>query len=201
MVQHAGRHVLGADQGRVALLTARDGLAAQAGHDLTIEISAWSGEVTVADDGQPTELSVKLDLNSLVVREGTGGLKPLTDRDRREIAVTSRKVLGVERHPEATFVASGFEPNSSGGGFIQGTLTLGGISRPLKLHVAKTGPESYHATASVRQSEFGIKPYTAFLGALKVSDAVGVTIDIDLAKSPAAENSAAGHSAGGGPHG
>jgi polyisoprenoid-binding protein YceI len=201
MVQHAGRHVFGADQGRVALLTARDGLAAQAGHDLTIEISAWSGELTVADDGQPAELSVKLDLNSLVVREGTGGVKPLSDRDRREIAVTSRKVLGVERHPEAAFAASGFEPNSNGGGFIQGTLTLAGITRPLKLHVAKTGPESYHATASVRQSEFGIKPYTAFLGALKVSDAVGVTIDIDLAKSQAAENSAAGNSASGGSHG
>jgi polyisoprenoid-binding protein YceI len=200
MAQHAGRHVLGTDQGRVALLTARDGLAAQAGHDLTIEISAWSGELTVADDGQPAELSVKLDLNSLVVREGTGGVKPLSDRDRREIAVTSRKVLGVERHPQATFVASGFEPNSNGGGFIQGTLTLGGITRPLKLHVAKTGPESYHATASVRQSEFGIKPYTAFLGTLKVSDAVGVTIDIDLAKSQAAENSAAGNSASGGSH-
>ena len=190
--------MLGAGQGRVTLLTARDGLAAQAGHDLTIEISAWSGELAVADDGQPTELSVTLDLNSLVVREGTGGVKSLTDRDRREIAVTSRKVLGVERHPEATFTASGFEPNANGGGFIQGTLTLGGISRPLKLHVAKTGQESYHATASVRQSEFGIKPYTAFLGALKVSDAVGITIDIDLAKSSGTENSAAGHSAGGG---
>jgi polyisoprenoid-binding protein YceI len=201
MAQHAGRHVLSTDQGRVALLTARDGLAAQAGHDLTIEVSAWSGELTVADDGQPTELSVTLDLNSLVVREGTGGVKPLTDRDRREIAVTTRKVLGVDRHPEATFKASGFEPNPSGGGFIQGTLTLGGISRPLKLHVAKTGPGSFHATASVRQSEFGIKPYTAFLGALKVSDAVGVIIDVDLAKSSGSENSAAGHSAGGGSHG
>jgi len=191
--------VLGADQGRVALLTARDGLAAQAGHDLTIEVVAWSGELTVGDDGQPTELSVKLDLNSLVVRDGTGGVKPLTDRDRREIAVTSRKVLGVDRHPEANFTASGFEPNSNGGGFISGTLTLGGITRPLKLHVAKTGPDSYHATASVRQSEFGIKPYTAFLGALKVSDAVGVIIDVDLAKaSPSgAGNSGSGQSAGG----
>ena len=193
--------MLGTDQGRVALLTARDGLAAQAGHDLTIEVSVWSGELTVADDGQPTELSVTLDLNSLVVREGTGGIKPLTDRDRREIAVTSKKVLGAERHPEATFTSSGFEPNANGGGFIQGTLMLGGISRPLKLHVAKTGQESYHATASVRQSEFGIKPYTAFLGALKVSDAVGINIDIDLTKSSAAENSGAGHSAGGGSHG
>jgi polyisoprenoid-binding protein YceI len=206
MALHSGRHVLGPDQGRVALLTARDGLAAQAGHDLTIEVSVWSGELTVADDGQPTELSVTLEMNSLVVREGTGGMKPLTDRDRREIAITSKKVLGAERHPEASFTSTGFEPNANGGGFIQGNLMLGGISRPLKLHVAKTGPESYHATASVRQSEFGIKPYTAFLGALKVSDAVGVNIDIDLTKSSAADDaaadsSAAGHSAGGGSHG
>jgi polyisoprenoid-binding protein YceI len=128
-------------------------------------------------------------------------VKPLTDRDRREIAVSARKVLGVDRHPKATFTATGFEPNANGGGFIQGTLMLGGISRPLKLHVAKTGPESFHATASVRQSEFGIKPYSAFLGALKVSDAVGINIDLDLAKSSDAENSSAGHSAGGGLNG
>jgi polyisoprenoid-binding protein YceI len=197
MALHAGCHALGNDQGRVALLTARDGLAAQAGHDLRIEITTWSGELTVADNRQPTALSVKLDMNSLVVREGTGGVKPLTDRDRREIAVTSRKVLGVDRHPEATFTSSSFEAGTNGGGFIQGMLMLGGISRPLRLHVANTGPTSYHATASVRQSEFGIRPYTAFLGTLKVSDAVGVVIDVDLAK-PSAGNAAAGHVAGGG---
>jgi len=182
MAQQPGRHVFGTDRGRVTLRTARDGLAAQAGHDLTIEVSAWSCELTVGDDGRPTGLSVKLDLTSLVVIAGTGGVKPLSDRDRREIAVTARKVLGADRHPQATFTASTFEPNSDGGGFIPGTLTLGGISRPLKLQVSKTGGESFHATASVRQSDFGIKPYTAFLGALKVSDAVGVEVDVNLAQ-------------------
>ncbi len=183
MAQQSGRRQFGTDSGRVTLLTARDGLAAQAGHDLTIEVGNWSAELVLADDGSPAGLSVRLDLTSLVVREGTGGVKPLTDRDRREIAVTARRVLGADRHPEATFTASSFEPGSNGGGFVQGTLTLGGTSRPLKLHVAKTGAARYHATASVRQSEFGIKPYTAFLGALKVSDVVGIDVDVDLAKT------------------
>ena len=174
--------MFGADRGRVTLLTARDGFAAQAGHDLTIEVGTWSGELVVGDDGQPAELSVELDLTSLVVIAGSGGLKPLTDRDRREIAVTARKVLGADRHPEATFTASTFEPGSDRGGVIEGTLTLGGISRPLRLHVSHGGGETFHATASVRQSEFGIKPYTAFLGALKVSDAVGVEVDVNLAE-------------------
>ena len=182
MAQRPGRHAFGTDRGRIALLTARDGLAAQAGHDLTIEVGVWSGDLTIDDDGKPNELSVTLDLNSLVVIQGTGGIKPLTDRDRREIVVTAIKVLGIDRHAEATFVASSFEPGSNGGGFIDGSLTIRGISRPLRLQVTETGPDRYHVTASVRQTEFGIKPYTAFLGALKVSDAVGVEVDVDLAE-------------------
>ena len=173
--------MLGPDRGRVTLLTTRDGLAGMAGHDLTIDVSVWSGELTVGDDGKPTELSVKLDLTSLTVIAGTGGVKPLTDHDRREIAVTARKVLGTDRHQQATFTASAFEPGPAGGGSIQGTLTLGGMSRPLTLQVSSTGGDSFHATASVRQSDYGIKPYTASLGALKVSDPVGVEIDVNLA--------------------
>lgn len=177
--------MFGTDRGRVTLLTGRDGLAAQAGHDLTIEVGVWSGELTIGDDGKPAELSVTLDLTSLAVISGSGGVKPLTDRDRGEIAVTARKVLRADRHPEATFIASAFEPGSDGGGVIQGTLTLGGASRPLTLRVSSSGVDSFRATASVRQSDFGIKPYTAFLGALKVSDAVGVEVDVHLGVYPA----------------
>jgi polyisoprenoid-binding protein YceI len=163
------------------LHTYRDGLAAQAGHDLIIEIGRWSGELTVNDDSSPAGLEVRIDMNSLIVREGTGGLKPLTDRDRREIGVTARKTLHADRHPEATFSATKFEPGGDGG-TIAGTLTLAGQSRPMRLQVTATGQDRYHATASVVQSEYGIKPYTGFLGALRVRDAVNVDVDVDLAE-------------------
>jgi polyisoprenoid-binding protein YceI len=164
----------------MVLLTTRDGLAAQAGHDLTIEITRWSAELEVTDDLTPAGLTVQADMNSLAVREGTGGVKKLTDRDRREIAVTARRLLGVDRQPRATYTASGFDPDTGGGGVVHGTLSLNGTSQPVKLDVRKTGDRTYHATASVRQSAFGIKPYTAFLGVLKVSDAVGVAVDVEL---------------------
>jgi polyisoprenoid-binding protein YceI len=180
MADHEGRLHLDAERGRIVLLTTRDGLAAQAGHDLTIEITRWSAELEVSDDLSPAGLTVRADMNSLTVREGTGGVKPLTDRDRREIAVTARRLLGVDRQPEATFIASGFEPGSSGGGVVRGTLSLNGTSQPLILDVRKTGDAAYHATGSVRQSAFGIKPYSAFLGVLKVSDAVGIAVDVQL---------------------
>jgi polyisoprenoid-binding protein YceI len=180
MAVHAGRHPLGVQRGRIVLRTFRDGLASQAGHDLTIEVTRWSGELTVGDDLTLAGLTVRIDLGSLAVKDGTGGLKPLTDRDRREIAVTARKVLGTERHPEATFTSSAFEPGPAGGGVLAGVLTLAGTQRPQILQVSESGQDTYHATTTIQQSAFGVKPYTAFLGALKVRDAVDVDIDLDL---------------------
>jgi polyisoprenoid-binding protein YceI len=179
----AGRHELGPDQGRILLRTFRDGLAAQAGHDLTIEATRWSGVLDVNADLRPAGLDVRVDMSSLVVRDGTGGLKPLSDRDRREIAATARKVLAADRHPEAVFAAAGFEPAAGEGGEISGTLTIRGQERPVRMRVSQTGAGRYHAEAQVVQSEYGIKPYTAFLGALRVRDAVDVAVDLDLSDS------------------
>jgi polyisoprenoid-binding protein YceI len=181
MAVHPGRHQLGPDRGRIILRTYRDGLAQQAGHDLTIEATRWSGALGVNEDSSPADLDVRIDLNALVVRAGTGGVKPLTDRDRREIAVTMRKVLGADRHPEATFAASAFAP-AAGGGEIKGTFTVNGAARPLEVRVSETSPDHYHAETTVVQSDHGIKPYTAFLGALRVRDAVDVAIDVDLSQ-------------------
>jgi len=185
--QH-GAGLFGPGRGRIVLLTTRDGLAAQAGHDLTIEVTHWSAELEVADDLIPGNLSVRADMNSLAVREGTGGVKQLTDRDRREIVATARKLLRTDRYPEATFVASKFVPDELGGGVVDGTLTINGREGRLPLAVSKTGNAAYHATGTVRQSEFGIKPYTAFLGVLRVSDRVGIAVDLEL---PEADNAPA----------
>jgi polyisoprenoid-binding protein YceI len=176
----AGRHQLGPDRGRILLRTFRDGLAAQAGHDLTVEATRWSGDLRVNDDLSPASLEVQVDLGALVVLDGTGGVKPLTDRDRREIAVTTRKVLGADQHPEAVFTADSFRPSADGGGEISGTFTLRGRERPLRLQVKQTGAGRYHAETQIVQTDYGIKPYTAFLGALRVRDAVDVVVELDL---------------------
>jgi polyisoprenoid-binding protein YceI len=184
MAIQAGRHQFGTDSGRILLRTFRDGLAAQAGHDLTIEVAVWSGELEIADDLKLAGLQVRIDLSSLVVREGIGGLKPLSDRDRREIAVTARKVLSGGGGLEARFSAADFAP-SGDGGVITGTLAIGGNSGPLRLQVSQTVPGTYKATGSVVQTSFGIKPYTGFLGALKVRDTVDFEAEVRLPEAAA----------------
>ena len=189
MAIHAGRHQFGTGHGRITLRTSRDGLVAQAGHDLTIDAARWSGELVVAADLTPESLQVKVDLGALVVRAGTGGIKPLSDRDKREIAVTARKTLSADRYPEATFTATSFEP-AGDGGTIVGTLTLAGHSRPERLQVSQSSPGVYHATTTIRQTDFGLKPYSAFLGSLKVADAVDVEVDLDLSRAADQESAA-----------
>ena len=133
-----GRYRLGPDNGRIVIRTFREGLGARAGHDLVIDVTRWSGELTVNDDKSPAAIEARIDMNSWIVREGNGGIKPLTDRDRREITTTARRVLSVQQHPEAEFTATQFTPAGDGGGTIDGTFTLAG-SRPAAARAGQPG--------------------------------------------------------------
>src|SRR5215468_8110440 len=156
MAMQPGRNEIGPDRGSLVLHTFRDGLAAQAGHDLTIDLTRWIGALDLGDDLTPVSLDVRIDMASFVVRDGTGGVKALTDKDKREIAETAQKVLSVARYPEGHFAAATFPTDGAGEGTLSGTLTLCGVARPFSLAVREVGPSHYQATGSVVQSQFGI---------------------------------------------
>ena len=175
-----GSFRLGPDSGRVVIKTGRAGLAARAGHDLTIEVTRWSARVTVPGDGvAAAEVAAELDLGSLAVLEGTGGAKPLSDKDRRDILNTAGKILG---RGTARFTSTRIIPAASGGA-IEGTLTLNGTTRPARLQLVSRGPGQYRGTATVRQTDHGITPYTGFFGALKLKDEVTVEVEADLTRA------------------
>ena len=184
MAATSGNFRLGPDTGRVVIKTSRSGLAARAGHDLTIEVTRWSAQVEVAaesDGGQSAAtVSAELDLGSLEVREGTGGAVPLTDRDRREI---KKQMGGILRGSTATFTSSRIIPSPSGGGAIEGTVTLNGKTQPARLQLTDSGSGRYRGSATLAQTGFGIKPYTGFFGALKLKDEVVVEFEVDLSKA------------------
>jgi polyisoprenoid-binding protein YceI len=180
MAMESGHFRLGPDTGRLLLHTGREGLGSRAGHDLTIEVTDWSGKVDLPESG-PAEAAVtaRVELGSLAVREGTGGVRPLTDQDRREIEENARRTLGADRHPTATFESQRVVTEADEG-TISGTLTMHGTAAPIEVRVSRVAPDRYRGRAAVRQSAYGIKPYSAFLGALKVRDEVEVEVEVDL---------------------
>jgi polyisoprenoid-binding protein YceI len=175
-----GSFRLGPDSGRVVIKTGRAGLAARAGHDLTIEVTRWSAQVEVpaeGDGGQSAAtVSAELDLGSLEVREGTGGAMPLTDRDRREI---KKQIAGILRGGTASFASTRVIPS----GAIEGTVTFNGKTQPVRLQLTDSGSGRYRGSATLAQTGFGIKPYTGFFGALKLKDEVVVEFEVDLSKA------------------
>jgi len=166
----------GPDNATLAVRTGRLGAVAKAGHDLLLHVTSWEGSLEVADQLADSTVEVTADGASLRVREGTGGIKALDDDDMANIEQTIDE--DVLKRTAVSFRSTRVEPTDEGL-HVQGELTMLGATRPIAFDVVATGG-SLHAQAVVRQTDFGMKPYSALFGALKVADEVEVTLAADL---------------------
>lgn len=171
---------IGPPAGRLRLRTYRQGLAAKAGHDLVLEAASWNGCVHVpAEPGAALSVEVEVDLRRLDVVEGTGGVKPLSEGDKADIHKAMQKPLRTDAHPVARFESSHVQLEGDEATVV-GDLFLAGQSHPLRLEARRTSEGAVLVSAQVVQTSWGIKPFTGFLGALRLRDAVDVEIELRL---------------------
>ena len=165
----------GPDTGRLLVKTYREGVAAKVGHDLVIEVTRW--EATVDLDASRVELTA--DARSLEVREGVRGVKPLTDKDRRDIAKTiDDKVL---RGQPIAFRSSTVRSSDRDGPLVvEGELTIAGTTRPVTAQLDVDADGRVSGTIPLAQTDWGITPYRGLMGALKVRDEVEIVIEARL---------------------
>lgn len=175
MAFREGTYELGPQDGRLLVRTGRSGLGRRAGHDLTIEATRWTAAVEAREPLDASSVAVTVDVDGLKVLEGTGGVKPLTDDDRAEIEKNLRKVLDAGRHPQITFTSTGIVDDRE----IEGDLAIMGRVKPVRVRAVLDG-DRVRGGVTVTQSRWGIKPYSAFFGALRLADDVEVEFDIRL---------------------
>ena len=169
-------YTLGPEDGILAVRTSRTGAIAKAGHDLLMHVTEWSATL---DTGEAPSLTLDADGTSLRVREGTGGIKPLDDDDLANIETTiDDEVL---RKRDITFRSTSVQLDGDTVA-VAGDLTLLGTTRPLAFDLTLVDGRVTGA-AVVKQTEWGMKPYTALFGTLKVADEVRVEIDAGLPQS------------------
>jgi polyisoprenoid-binding protein YceI len=173
----AGTYKLGPDDGTLSVRTERTGAAAKAGHDLLIHVTAWEATLEVGDDPAATSIELVADAASLRVREGTGGMKSLGEDDKASIHQTIDD--DVLKRRAITFRSTGVTAGD-GQHSVEGELTLAGTTRPLAFDLEVGDDGRLRAVAVVKQSDWGMKPYSALFGALKVADDVRVEIDAGL---------------------
>ncbi len=172
----AGTHSFGPGDASLTVKTYREGVAAKAGHDLIIEVQRWDAVLELAGDPSQSRLELNADPGSLHPREGLRGVKPLSDRDRREIRKNiDGKVLGNE---PIAFRSSAVEAGGGDGRLeVRGELTMAGATHPVSFDLRIAPGGELTAATELVQSDFGIKPYRGLMGALKVRDSLEVVFE------------------------
>lgn len=171
-----GKYEIGPENARLMVHTRKAGAAAKAGHDLLIDVSSWEATISAGEDPASISLELNVDSSSLEVREGTGGVVPLGDDDKASIGQTIAEEI-LEGGP-IEFRSTSVEPGENGGPLeVHGELNLLGTSRPLTFELNAGDDGRLAGTATLKQTDFGIKPYSALFGTLKVVDKVEVEFD------------------------
>jgi polyisoprenoid-binding protein YceI len=168
---------LGPSDAACHVLTCREGLLSSFGHDLELMVTRFDIRV---DDVQRT-VDASFDAASLRVvralRHGAEQAGVLSDGDRRTIEDNVRReVLEASRHPEIRFRSTGVA-DVEGGFDVMGRLLLHGMERDLVVPLRRSA-DGYAAEVRLYQPDFGIRPYTALLGALKVKPEITVRISL-----------------------
>ncbi len=157
----------GPENGTLTVRTKRTGAASKAGHDLLMEVTSWSA--TLDPDADPA-LTLTADSGSLRVLEGSGGIQPLGDDDKAGIEQTIEEevLMGTPIEFRSTAVV---------GGRIEGELELAGQRHPLSFELTDDKDGRLTGRATVKQTDWGMKPYSALFGTLKVADEVEVAFE------------------------
>jgi polyisoprenoid-binding protein YceI len=173
---HTGTYTLGPTTATLKVWTGKEGKVAKVGHNLEIEVSDWSATLTLGDSPEATALTLSADSRSLRVLAGTGGMQKLGDDERENITTTiDDEVL---KGSEITFTSTGAHGVDGVDDLhVHGDLSLFGKTAPAAFTLSIADDDSFEGEALIKQTDFGVKPYSALFGTLKVKDEVRVTVE------------------------
>jgi polyisoprenoid-binding protein YceI len=169
--------------GELLVRTGVAGRAARMGHRLTIAMTRW--HATVQWNGaDPVTVELTVETDSLEVLRGDGGVKGLSGPEKAVIRSNALKSLQASRFPEISFAADVIDKTAEGYR-LTGRLRIKGEARE---HVLDLSTEDLgdawriSVESGVRQSDYGIKPYSILMGSVRVADDVMVSFTAVHAK-------------------
>lgn len=165
---------LSAANGELLLFTDTAGRAARTGHKLTIKMGVWEATAEIDDDGHPVEVELTVQVESLEVLKGEGGLAPWTGVEAGTARKNALKSLNSSKYPLIRYQST--DVTRTGNTYaVAGDLTIGGVTKAHPLTVTADG-NTFSAETVVAQSDFKIKPFSLMMGTVKVADDVRLTI-------------------------
>jgi polyisoprenoid-binding protein YceI len=163
------------------VFTFKEGVLSAVAHDLRLRVERFSITIDEAAGTVEARFSAGSLRVDCAMKGGREDFDALSDRNKREIEGNiADDVLHARRHPEIVFRSTTLEGGGVGEGderCIEGTLALHGRERPLRV-TARRQAGRWTAEIELSQPDFGIKPYSAMLGTLKVQPTVRVRVSV-----------------------
>lgn len=152
-------------------------------HDLLIDVTDFKVNLEVPKAGFASgSLELEIQANSLKVicalkdGERTDGLKEKDVADiERDMGV---KVLHPDKYPTATFRSKAIQ-EKEGGYKINGDLSLHGVIKSIDVDIDTNGG-NLKGTITLLQKDYGIKPFKAMMGTLKIKNEINIRFDLSL---------------------
>jgi hypothetical protein len=182
------RFVVDRDRSRLRLIVRAEGPMARLGHPHVVGGSVIEGEIVLAEPFRDSALRLSVDVGALAVDRpewrAAEGFKPAVDAEAIEGTrrnMLSPALLDAEAHPEIriesiAITGPRWQPD------IRARVSLAGETRALTVPVTLDIQEASLTAAGrfvLRQTDFGLTPYSAAGGALRVSDEVLVRFSIE----------------------
>jgi polyisoprenoid-binding protein YceI len=163
---------------RIHVFTYKEGLLSRVAHDLRLHVEPRGIHVLRSGD----EVSAELDPHALTVDGAMRGAQldggALDGRDRAKILDTMRReILSTQRFSKIRFVGTAVARGDHELS-IDGELELVGVRRPLRFVATREG-RRVRARVTLRPSLWGIAPYKALAGAIRLQVRVSVELDLD----------------------
>lgn len=174
---------LDASDGELLLHTDVAGRAAKLGHRLTVAMKSWQAAVSWSGD-QPSAVRLTAEVDSFQVLSAEGGLTPLSGPEKALVRSNALKCLASQRYPQIYFQTT--EIISTDDGYrLDGLLDIHGQARQQVVDVRiddLDGSWRLDCESVVRQTEYGVKPFSMLMGSMKVADDVAVSLTVTVAK-------------------
>jgi polyisoprenoid-binding protein YceI len=166
------QHNIDTQKSTLTIHVGKAGVFSGLGHEHEVSGPIHSG---TADTGSRPAVEVHVDARELRV---VGKDEPEKDRAEVQKTMLGPEVLDSEHHQEIVFKSTRAEPTGPGRWTLHGTLTLRGQTRPVMVQVTLRDGR-YTGAATVKQTEFGIKPPGK--AGVRAKDEVRVEFDVRLA--------------------
>jgi hypothetical protein len=162
-----------ASTARCSVIAYKEGLLAAVGHNVRLEVDRF--EVRIDEDGVEADFDAASLRAVCAVKDGRDDPGALSDKDKKTIAGYVRDdILEVRRHPKIHFRSVELDPDDDEI-TIEGELELHGETRDLELTAEREG-DQWVARVRLRQGDFGIRPFKALMGTLKIKPEVDVEL-------------------------